>query len=403
MSMEKGMCEGSEWELPRVDEEATSGSESSESSTPTMSDPSATRIVPSSSSSAYQSARIGSLRASRSVYESPVEFEIASSKSHWTDLESDEEAECSPEDNLKYFQSLQLQYEWAFNDPAHFDRHNLVVGKKIAEGGQAEIYEVKVQGNAVRYVVKVFKKGYSVRSLHRQWPPELLAQWKRPDFIRLLHPFFQIEGAILLNDERFSNRFAFVMPRAWGDLRKHIDMRMLNRNHKRGCPPFSTTEATHHMQWLAWDMNQLHEHGILHRDLKASNVLLWEDLGHHYVRLSATGMVADFECSVGVVGTGFWRAPEILQQLKDGVSMSRVVFTTKADVYSFGMTCYEIVTGCTPFEGLSLQDYDHVLSGNQPTLPEDLDPLIKKMIRSCWHLDPVKRPSFRQILEEILI
>lgn len=81
--------------------------------------------------------------------------------------------------------------------------------------------------------------------------------------------------------------------------------------------------------------------------------------------------------------------------------MSKVVFTTKADVYSFGMTCYEIVTGCIPFEDLSLQNYDHVFSGNQPLLPLDLDPLMKDVITSCWQLDPLERPSFEYIFREL--
>ena len=36
--------------------------------------------------------------------------------------------------------------------------------------------------------------------------------------------------------------------------------------------------------------------------------------------------ITDFECSIGVMGTGFWRAPEILQQLKDGIPTSKIRF-----------------------------------------------------------------------------
>jgi len=188
------------------------------------------------------------------------------------------------------------------------------------------------------------------------------------------------------------------MDQAWGDLRKHIDQRMLNRNHKRGCPPYSTKETAILMRTIALNMMTLHELGILHRDLKASNVLMQLDSTVDKIGIDS-GRVADFECSVGVVGTGFWRAPEILQQLKDRVS--KVVFTSKADVYSFGMTCYEIVTGCIPFENLSLQNYDHILSGNQPILPLDLDPLVRDVIISCWKLDPVERPSFDYLFREL--
>lgn len=81
----------------------------------------------------------------------------------------------------------------------------------------------------------------------------------------------------------------------------------------------------------------------------------------------------DYECSTGVVGTGFWRAPEILQQLKDGVPKSKIVFTKKSDVYSYGMTCFETVTGCIPFENYIrvrfTEGCDLVLNGERPKLP----------------------------------
>jgi serine/threonine protein kinase len=63
------------------------------------------------------------------------------------------------------------------------------------------------------------------------------------------------------------------------------------------------------MYRIALGMDWLHSHDIVHRDLKASNVLVMKEKNWTYV--------ADFECSVGVVGTGFWRAPEILQACKD--------------------------------------------------------------------------------------
>lgn len=70
--------------------------------------------------------------------------------------------------------------------------------------------------------------------------------------------------------------------------------------------------------------------------------------------------------------------PEILQQLKDRVSMSNLKFTEKCDVYNYSMTCYELTTGRLPFEDHSFnKGYDLILIGERPELPLDLDALVK--------------------------
>lgn len=111
--------------------------------------------------------------------------------------------------------------------------------------------------------------------------------------------------------------------------------------------------------------------------------------------------VADFECSVEVVGTGFWRAPEILRQLKDRKSGAQLEFSKACDVYSFGMVAYEIVTGRLPFEEHALNEYDIVLNGQRPKLPQDLHYAIRDIITKCWHPEPSKRPTFRELRGEL--
>jgi serine/threonine protein kinase len=101
-----------------------------------------------------------------------------------------------------------------------------------------------------------------------------------------------------------------------------------------------------------------------------------------------------------VLGTGYWRAPEILLASLDG---SAVDFSEKGDVYAFGMTCFEIVTGRLPFEG-ELEPWRRahkvlVIKGRRPKLPSDLDVALKNLIERCWNPIPNERPSFSEILE----
>lgn len=83
------------------------------------------------------------------------------------------------------------------------------------EGGQAEIFEVedcRRKSPYPRYVLKVFKKGYSLRDLSLQWPQGILD---------LSYDFnvIGVRGGVVLED----GRFAFLLPRCHIHLRKLID------------------------------------------------------------------------------------------------------------------------------------------------------------------------------------
>jgi len=199
------------------------------------------------------------------------------------------------------------------------------------------------------------------------------------------------------------SKFGFVMKRYWGDLRSLIDRRMEHKNAKG--PPFSLPQVKYIMDYIAQDMSDLHKKGITHRDLKASNVLVLHFKEHCDIVSSndqklIIPFVADWECSMGVVGTGWWRAPEVLLQLKNGTPRSKLEFNEKVDVYSFAMTCYEIATGLLPFEGhlYCSKLRDAILNGARPKLPHDLDLEIKAMITSCWDPNPLRRPRFDELI-----
>jgi serine/threonine protein kinase len=179
-------------------------------------------------------------------------------------------------------------------------------------------------------------------------------------------------------------------------LRKLIDLRM-EENNNQG-PPFEDRVALRIMGQIARGMYTLHKSHILHRDLKAANVLVAQFSSGNYMEYPDC-YVADFECSIGVAGTGFWRAPEVLQALKNRNGAVSDACSSKADVYSFSMTCYEVLTGCFPFEGQSMTNYDLVLSGHRPALPDYVDANVKALLHRCWNADPSKRPSFKKILK----
>jgi hypothetical protein len=98
------------------------------------------------------------------------------------------------------------------------------------------------------------------------------------------------------------------------------------------------------IQQLAGALDYAHEQGIIHRDVKPSNVLM--DRGR-WVLLSDFGLAKMVEGSVQLTGSGVgvgtpaYMAPEQGQGLK---------VDQRADIYSLGIILYEMVTGRVPFE-----------------------------------------------------
>ena len=108
-----------------------------------------------------------------------------------------------------------------------------MVGEKIAEGAQAEIYAGTLF-DCYECVVKVFKQGYTLRDLQQQWPQEIMKSFSNKtlkkiralsvdsDYIDKNNKDYSklecVHGGTVLKDERLKNRFTFVMKRQWDDL-----------------------------------------------------------------------------------------------------------------------------------------------------------------------------------------
>ena len=101
----------------------------------------------------------------------------------------------------------------------------------------------------------------------------------------------------------------------------------------------------------------------------------------------------------GMYGRPRWMAPEILDPPED-ISiedMDEIPYTQETDVYAFGMTILEVMTGKLPY---SHRRYDtvvmlDVIRGTRPNRP--LDPPMPddvwRIVTACWEMEPEKRPS----------
>lgn len=131
---------------------------------------------------------------------------------------------------------------------------------------------------------------------------------------------------------------------------------------------------------------------ILHRDLKSVNILLDE---HWNVKVSDFGLTDFKDSNTSLqLGTPFWLAPEAMEQKG---------YTEAADVYSFGMVCWELFTREIPFSNMNPHQAALAVytEAKRPDIPAFVPQNFQRLIRDCWHQDAKRRPTLVQVLQRL--
>jgi len=131
-----------------------------------------------------------------------------------------------------------------------------------------------------------------------------------------------------------------------------------------------------------------HEKGVLHRDMKPSNVMLDSRGQVLLTDFGLAGLAGQIEGAEVRNGTPAYMAPE--QLAGEEVSV-------RSDIYSLGLVLYEIFTGKLPFESDTLAGLIKARTSSAPaspsTLVKDLDPVIERVILRCLQVKPANRPA----------
>ncbi|KAL1552000.1 tyrosine-protein kinase ABL1-like [Salvia divinorum] len=185
------------------------------------------------------------------------------------------------------------------------------------------------------------------------------------------------------------------------DLASYVKEHSGQKNHV----PFTIPVAVDIMLQVARGMEYLHSKKMCHGDLNPSNILLKERnsvTGGFQVKVSGFGISAIRSCASRsprpvAADADIWLAPEVLAELGGKCSGK---YSEKADVYSFGMICFELLTGKVPFEDGHLQGEQmarNVMAGERPLFSYHSPKYLANLTKKCWQTNPDLRPSFSSI------
>ena len=136
-------------------------------------------------------------------------------------------------------------------------------------------------------------------------------------------------------------------------------------------------------------MSYLEQHNYVHRDLAARNVLVGEG---NMCKVADFGLARLIKEDIYKVHAAAkfpikWTAPEAILYNH---------FSIKSDVWSFGVTMYEVVTkGRFPYPGMTNhQVLEAVERGYRMPKPDGCPDALYEIMLSCWKDEPESRPTF---------
>ena len=136
-------------------------------------------------------------------------------------------------------------------------------------------------------------------------------------------------------------------------------------------------------------LKYLHEQGIIHKDIKAANILMTSSGLCKLTDFGLSQRLQDVDPTV-VEGSPYWLAPEVINE--EGVS-------TKSDVWSLGATMIELLTKKPPFHNLTgFAAMYNIATLTEMPLPPNISPECADFLSCCFKIDPHERSSCAELL-----
>uniref|UniRef100_A0A6I8PCQ2 Serine/threonine-protein kinase TAO3 n=2 Tax=Ornithorhynchus anatinus TaxID=9258 RepID=A0A6I8PCQ2_ORNAN len=226
-------------------------------------------------------------------------------------------------------------------------------------------------------VVAVKKMSYGGKQTNEKWQDVL----KEVKFLRRLkHPnTIEYKGCYLKEHTAW-----LVMEYCLGSASDLLEV------HKRPLREVEIAAIAHGaLQGLAY----LHSRTLIHRDIKAGNILLTEP---GQVKLADFGSASVASPANSFVGTPYWMAPEVILAMDEGQ------YDGKVDVWSLGITCIELAERKPPlFNMNAMSALYHIAQNDSPTLQSDeWTDSFRGFVDYCLRKIPHERPASVDLLRE---
>ncbi|GAB6023274.1 hypothetical protein CHUAL_008086 [Chamberlinius hualienensis] len=274
------------------------------------------------------------------------------------------------------------------------------VAVKMAKGGDeskrqliAEIDIMKEVG-AHRHIVKVF--GYCTVSPNTCLLVEFCPLGDLKSYLQAIrkegsvetrsNTIFHMETSTTSDDVNYSEYLPEIAELLLYEKRQTDTVNTLSSNH-----------LISFARQIAIAMEFLSHNKFIHRDLAARNVLVFTS---RIVKLSDFGLTKDlYESNIYQRQTN-QRLPVKWMAYESIFDQS---FTTKSDVWSYGVLLWEIVTlSGTPYPGISNSELiDLLKTGYRMKAPANCSKELYDVMSGCWQTNPHKRPTFTELRKKM--
>jgi serine/threonine-protein kinase len=202
----------------------------------------------------------------------------------------------------------------------------------LGAGGMGEVFKVRNSLSGRIEAMKVLHSNLSSdKDLAERFQREIRVQ------AALDHPHIaRLNTAQLVTNAQGANQLIMVM--------EYVDGRSLAQMLENG--PISLSDCITYSTQVLDALGYAHEHGVVHRDIKPANIMCTRQGSIKLMDFGIARMAADQKLTdTGkTVGSLHYMSPEQIRGTEPD---------PRSDIYSFGITLYEMVTGKKPFEGSS--------------------------------------------------